>query len=268
MLRVAAVGFLNARPLTAGLDGDERLDVVHVPPSEAAAALLEGRAELALVPAVTLLDGDLVPIPGLGIAARGRVDSVFLYRSRGARADGPFRVALDPASRSSQALTRIALEDFLAVAPARIAYTEHDPMAALARPADHDAVLVIGDAAMASDPTDAWERIDLAELWLEQTGLSFVFAVWGTTPAVLEGNPWLPERLETALADAEADIAAFGRGAGPRHGVEGDVAASYLSSRIRYRLGEEDLAGLEEFLRRVRAMRAASEVDGGTACST
>lgn len=268
MLRVAAVGYLNARPLTAGLDGDERLRVEHVPPAAAAAALVEGRADLALVPAVTLLDGDFVPVPGLGIAARGRVDSVFLYRNRNASAAGPFRLALDPASRSSQALTRIALEDFLAVDAARITSVERDPGEAVSHPQEHDAVLVIGDRAMALDPGSDWERIDLAELWLERTGHPFVFAVWGTKPAVLEANSWLTERLGAALAEAEADLPAFARREAPRHGVDGDVAAEYLESRILFRLGDDERAGLEEFLRRVRLKRAATAVDGDTPCST
>ena len=189
----------------------------HVRPADAAAALVEGRADLALVPAITLLRGDYLTIPGLGIAADGPVDSVFLYRHREAAEAGAFKLSLDPASRTSQVLARIVLEDFLGVDASRLIAEEHDPASAL-ESGEYDAVLVIGDRAMELEASDVWERIDLAACWREHTGLPFVFAVWGARRDLLVEAPWIEERLHDALAEAESDLEAFARreAAGPR----------------------------------------------------
>lgn len=268
MLRVAAVGYLNARPLTCGLDDEARFEMSHGRPADAAEALVDGRADLALVPAITLLKGDFLTVPGLGIAADGPVDSVFLYRTREGEAEGTFRLSLDPASRTSQVLARIVLEDFLGVDTSRIVAREHEPATALKAKGEFDAVLVIGDQAMDLEVSDEWERVDLAACWREHTGLPFVFAVWGARPDLLDEAPWITERLDRALAEAEADLDGFARREAPRHGVDPDVSVAYLRNRIIFRLGEREHAGLDEFLRRARLRRTPTTADGDTACST
>ena len=57
-LSVGVVSYLNARPLTAGLEGESGLELIRMEPSAVAKSLLEGRVDIGLVPSVTLLDGD------------------------------------------------------------------------------------------------------------------------------------------------------------------------------------------------------------------
>ena len=76
-LRVAAVGYLNARPLWDGLDREPasaRVRLDCAPPSEVARRIAEDEADIALMPvaaAATL--GDLRFVRGSAIGARGAV---------------------------------------------------------------------------------------------------------------------------------------------------------------------------------------------------
>ena len=74
MIRIGAVGFLNARPLAYGLDRYPRLSLRLDLPSVCAGLLHAGDIDLGLVPVIEMLRGpvnyDLVP--GLAIACQGR----------------------------------------------------------------------------------------------------------------------------------------------------------------------------------------------------
>ena len=77
-IRIATVGYLNARPLTAHLNR-EKYEVVEGHPSEIAALLASREVALALVPVVAALSDPEYRIEGsLCIGAEGAVDSVFL----------------------------------------------------------------------------------------------------------------------------------------------------------------------------------------------
>ncbi|MEE9391246.1 MAG: menaquinone biosynthesis protein [Planctomycetota bacterium] len=260
-LRVAAVSYLNARPLIADLESDSRLQLDPCPPAEVARKLLDQRADLGLVPCVTLLeDESLSYLPGLCIAARGAVDSVFLYLRKGAltaaQASPDLRLdlRLDPCSRSSQMLTRIFLEDFEGVDPRRIHYRSANPTEAFSGDeARADGVLVIGDRALGLAAPPGFERIDLAEAWRRQTGFPFVFAVWGLKEDLLNRHPWLPERFRAALEQGLKQLPDIVDAFAEPLAVDRGVAIAYLQDRIQFRLGALEEQGMTEFLARARA---------------
>ncbi|MEZ6194342.1 MAG: menaquinone biosynthesis protein [Planctomycetota bacterium] len=265
-LRVAAVSYLNARPLVWDLERDPRLRVEGCPPAEAARRLLADEADLALVPVAALLrDPELTWLPGLAIAADGPVDSVFLYLDE-TRAGGtePAEVALDPKSRTSQLLAGIVLERFLGRNPAALRYRERDPDEAFAHEPRPAAILVIGDAALGRAAPEGWRRIDLAEVWREHTGLPFVFAVWGLKRGVRERNSWLEGRFRTALEAAEERLEEVVDAFAEPLRVGRDEALRYLRRRIVYRLGPREREGLELFLELARPRLD----DRGNPCST
>ena len=107
MIRIGAVGFLNARPLYEGLAADPRVALRSDVPSECARLLHAGEIDLGLVPAIELLRGPVAYdiVPGLAIGCDGPVNSVALFTR------GPVsqvrRVALDTSSRSSVGLLRM-----------------------------------------------------------------------------------------------------------------------------------------------------------------
>src|SRR6185312_12572025 len=110
-IRLSAVSFLNARPITYGLEqalGDGNLfELSFDLPSRCAERLAEGDADLGLVPvgAYAASPEELRIVPGIAIASHGSVRTVLLV------GEVPWRqmqeIVLDGASRSSAMLLKL-----------------------------------------------------------------------------------------------------------------------------------------------------------------
>jgi chorismate dehydratase len=243
MLRVAAVPYLNAKPITALLAGRRDITYSEHIPSRLAEMLAAGELDCALVssieaqrlPGSTILDAPC-------IASDGAVDSVLLF----GRVDpaAARTVALDGASRTSCVLARIAYSrflgrddvDFRAVGPAP------DP-----RATDCDATLVIGDAALRENVRRELRTLDLGATWTLNTGLPFVWAVWLAAPGIDQKKQ---RELEALLNAARLDRAACERIAADyaaRLDIADAIARRYLSETIRYELGRRERDGLARF---------------------
>jgi chorismate dehydratase len=239
--RVSAVSYLNARPLVHGLERHRDLfDVEFDLPSTCAARLHAGEVDLGLIPAIEYLHGDYRLVPGMAIGSDGPILSVAVFTSR------PIgevrRLALDASSRTSAALCRILCARHWDIAPEFV--TDAPGIEALRSGAD--AALVIGDPALAIDPTPAGlEKLDLGEAWRALTGLPFVYAAWTGRDGSLG-----PRHL-AALAEArDAGLAA--RDALAAAAADGDplraaALAAYLRDNLRYAFGDREQAGLERF---------------------
>jgi cyclic dehypoxanthinyl futalosine synthase len=236
-LRAAAVSFLNARPLTAGLAGSERIDLVLAEPSACAAMLERGEVDLALLPVAALAGKDLEVVPGLGIGADGAVQTVLL-----AGEEPPERweeVFLDTASRTSQVLARLVLAG-RGLAPR---YTPLPAAEGLARASGPRGALVIGDRAF-----DVRKKVvlDLAREWNQATGLPMVFAVWAARPGTLrpEDVSELARAAQVGLGMRTEIAQQFAR----ESGGDPERYRRYLTQRVRYGLGPHEVSGLEAFL--------------------
>jgi cyclic dehypoxanthinyl futalosine synthase len=238
-LKAAAVSFLNARPLTAGLRDSERVELVLAEPSACAGMLERGEVDLALLPVAALAGRDLEVVPGLGIGADGAVQTVIL-----AGEESPERwdeVFLDTASRTSQVLARLVLG-------ARGLSPRYAPLPAaegLARAVGSKGALVIGDRAF-----DPGKRVvvDLGREWNQATRLPMVFAVWAARPGVLrpEDVAELARAAQVGLGMRTEIAQAFAR----ETGGDPERYRRYLTQRIRYGLGPHEVSGLETFLDR------------------
>jgi predicted solute-binding protein len=174
-LRISVVQYLNTAPLirgfTHGPQGDlatKRYDLSFTVPSQCAEALRTGAADIAIIPAIEyqriVSQGiPLTILPDLAIASKERVRSLLLISKvpiRQAR-----RIALDPSSRSTQALTKILAAkrwqispEFFEPPPPAIANENGADRSAAnganvdtgiaAMLANADAALIIGDAAL------------------------------------------------------------------------------------------------------------------------
>jgi len=116
-------------------------------------------------------------------------------------------------------------------------------------PTQADALLVIGDNAMRmrhKRPEGFTHTLDLGADWLEWTGHSFVYAVWAVRRALdLATRVQLGRFLESSLAAGLANLAEVARQTTEPGWTTAEMEA-YLR-RFRYRLGPEDIAGLERF---------------------
>jgi cyclic dehypoxanthinyl futalosine synthase len=245
-LRIAAVSFLNARPITYGLErglGEDRFELRFALPSRCAELLATGEADLALLPTASYVahPGELRVVPGVAVAGRGPVRTVLLVGER------PWHeltsVALDGASRSSAALLKLLMRE-RGLSPA---YEEVEHEGVLAAATGQRGALIIGDAGFEA-PERYPHVYDLGREWTTLTGLPFVYALWAGRPEAVgpEEVALLRESLRAGLAH-RAEIA---RGWAEARGIDPAVCEAYLQHNIRYQLGAEELSGAAAFIHR------------------
>lgn len=238
-LRIGAVRYSNAAPLTRYLPAEQ---VVSGVPSEVADWLASGRIDVGLVPVIELgRCPGTVALPRWGVAADGRCETVTLFTRV------PLRevrsVALDGASRSGAALTRILLEREGCV-DVRVVKRSEGSLEDRLR--DVDAALLIGDPVLTAEVPEGVTRVDLAADWKRHVGLPFVFACWATAA----GRELSPEELGVLDAAAQGGLERLGDVAfeeALRLGVEPERMEVYLRS-LHYELQQDDLRGLRAFL--------------------
>jgi chorismate dehydratase len=242
-IRIGAVGYLNARPLTWALDAQpERWSIRYDVPSVCSSLLHAGQVDLGLVPSIDYLqDPHYRFVPGVGIGSRGPIVSVALY-SR-VPIDRISSIALDTSSRTSVTLIRVLCRHHLGIAPEFVA---HGPdLRAMVSAAD--AGLLIGDPAFEADHRAlGLEKVDLGEQWTAMTGLPFVYAVWTGRPGAITASDVeaLQQAQRVGLQSIEEIAAEYGHGEASRAAR----AAAYLRDNVKYGLGPDEAAGLQLFL--------------------
>ncbi len=238
---VAAVSFLNARPLIDGLELDPSISLVTGVPSRLLEILTTARARIALCPVIDfqMADGDLCVVPEGAIGSDGPTHTVRVF-SRLPIQDLD-RVYTDGDSHTSVALLEVVLDALHGRRPELFALGER-------RSDDSDlpeAVLLIGDKVVHGEPDRGLYpyQLDLGEAWKQLTGLPFVFATWLARAGEDLGE--LPEKLRRCrernsrripeIVSAHAD------------GWPPELATRYLGQILRYELGERELKAIELF---------------------
>jgi chorismate dehydratase len=242
-IRIGAVGYLNARPLTWALDrAPDRWQVRYDLPAVCARLLYDGEVDLGLVPSIEYLRSDAYRfVPGVGIGSRGAVASVALFTRR-PLADIR-HVALDTSSRTSVTLIRVLCQHRFGISPE---FVPHGPdLATMVR--DYDAGLLIGDPALETDPAALGvTKIDLGEEWTKMTGLPFVYAAWTGRAGAIGGEQ--VRLLQDAQAEGAGSYPAIAEEYGGADTARVQRALVYLRDNMRYGLGEQEAAGLQLFL--------------------
>ena len=275
-LRIAAISFLNTAPLMwdfqhPPLDDPLALQyqIAWMLPSECAARLAAGQADLGLVPIAALATTPgLRIVPGCTIASRGRVRSLLLVR-RASRPLAALRsVAADTASRTTLAHTRILFHKWgNPGVPFLPMSADLDAMLDRA-----DAAILIGDPALLAleERANRFERSgeelvyhDLAEEWHTLTGLPFVSAVWGA--AAISGAPGLDfetgsltqdliQSRDHGLQNMDTLVAEWTR----QLPLSDETIRTYLTENIHYVLDEECQEAMRVFFRLAAECGAAA----------
>jgi len=248
-IRIASVPYVNAQPLTWGfLRGPYRgiFRVRHTAPCRIPDLLRSGEADVGLIPSIEYLALPGVEfLPQLCVASKRRVRSVYLASV--VPVEAIRSVALDANSRTSVALLKIILWH---KGLREVRYAEQAPsLKDMLR--EHDAALLIGDAALTADTTGLFVA-DLAAEWFALTGLPFVFAMWAVRAGVA-----VPDGVRPFLESRRigmANVAAIALQAGASLKVPPESIESYLKTNIHYYLGSEERRGLELFLRQAQQL--------------
>ncbi len=233
MIRLGRISYVNMAPLFFELDAD----VEEVPgvPTELNQALLDGKVDLAPISSIEYARhaADLRILPRVCVSSEGAVDSIQLVSKAPLRSIRS--VAVTPESATSVVLVRVLLPE-----------AEHVPLGEEA-----DATLLIGDAALQSMFEDPTPHHDLGRLWLEETGLPMVYAVFACADPPPEGMAGIEAALigshEASLARPE-ELAEL---ASDRYGYPAGFLARYFE-KLRYRFGPRERAGLLTFFELAR----------------
>ncbi len=257
-MRIGRIGYINCAPVYGAIDrgvvalppGDE---LVTGTPAELNDLLVAGELDVSVISAIEYARHakDLVLLPELAISCDGPVRSVALFSRRTVGQLAGRTVLLSASSRTSVALLELLCRDVWKIKPkfaeARAEAQDLDALAAL----PHDAVLVIGDAALKLAAAGTYpHRYDLGEEWKRWTGKPFVFAVWAARrsadqAAVRRGHDALLASRAWGLAHLD-DLA---QGAARTTSVPLAMCREYLTG-LDYAFSENHRTALTDFLRR------------------
>lgn len=230
--RVGSVGYLNAVPLTRGLEEE----VLFTTPSRLAELLRRDELDAALVSVVEVLFNDRYDIlDGIAIASLGEVKSVLLAHRR--PLEEAREIFCDTASLTSVELARVLLAE-RGLKPELKRLESYD-FGALP-----DYALVIGDHALdlllGPHEHELW---DLGAAWYELTSLPFVYAVWALRRGVQ--NAALRRKLREARDFGLDTLDSIIR---TRTEYDLEFRQDYLGWHIHYHLGADEKRGLAKFI--------------------
>jgi len=241
-IRVGAVSYLNTKPLIYGFEQGmmkDKVELVIDYPAKIAAALLNDKIDLGLVPVAILPEMKMYYIVGDHcIGCDGAVASVSLF------SEVPLEqietVLLDYQSRTSVKLAEILMKEYWKIKPVLI-------------DADDDfrshisgttAAVVIGDRALEQRKSSTYQY-DLGLAWKEYTGMPFVFAAWISNQPLSESFiEDFNEANEFGLRHMEEVI---------RLNTNPPIdLGKYYSEYISYDFTAEKKKGLDEFLKKIQ----------------
>ena len=250
-LRISAISYLNTAPLMWDFEhgnspARHAFDVSYTIPSLCAASLLDGSADIGIIPAAAYTGiPDLAILARVAIASRRAVRSILLVSK--VPLEKLRTVALDTSSMTSVALLKVLFakwwgggRTFTTMAP------DIEQMLKV-----NDAGLVIGDPALQIDRSQ-YLTYDLAEEWIRLTGKPFVFAFWAIRQAALNDAPRnldlatvFQESRNNGLMPNSLDVIA--REWAPRLGLSPGDVKNYLTENIYYSLDPDCLDGMRLF---------------------
>ncbi|MGZ3849938.1 MAG: menaquinone biosynthetic enzyme MqnA/MqnD family protein [Flavisolibacter sp.] len=242
-IRVAAVSYLNTKPLLYGIKRHpilQDIDLIEDYPSKIAQMLIDDEVDVGLIPVAATLKMNHWEIVGnYCIGSEGPVASVCIF------SEVPIqeirRVYLDYQSRTSVNLARLLLRDYWKKEVELIDATGEDYRDDIK---GTTAGVVIGDRALQQRLRSPF-IYDLGEAWKLHTGLPFVFAAW-------IANKSLPQAFVDSFDEANA--------LGLQH-LDQVIAENpfplfdlknYYTQNIKYHLDVPKRKGLEMFLTQLR----------------
>ena len=240
-LLIGQISYLNSQPYYPLL-GEHRL--IPTPPSDLGKMASKGEIDAGILATADFLlnENRYEPAAELGIANREEVRSIlFLSKKPMSDLDGA-RIGITEDTSTSVRLLRILLEVRDGNKPTEYVRGLRD---------DADAFLLIGNDALRQNlvPSPQFpHRYDLATEWWNWTGLPFVFALWAVRRSLPDNvktnfRDLLERSFLVGMSQIDEIAAEFAGELGRR-----EVLASYLRN-FHYRLGPEEMKGMEEFRR-------------------
>jgi len=256
-MRLGRIPYVNCLPVYGAIDrGVESVEaeLITGTAAELNDLLAAGGLQVSVVSAVEYARNAAAYhlLPDLAISCDGPVHSVLLFSRRPVEELHQAPVLLTASSRTSVLLLELLCRHRWSVSP-RFATVRAEAMDLAALEGfPHDAVLVIGDAALHLAATGRYPHVvDLGAAWKEWTGLPFVFAVWAARrDADQRAAAQVHQTLLRARAWGLAHLDELAAGAAIQTGIPAGTCRAYLGD-LDYALSYRHLAGLTDFFRRL-----------------
>lgn len=241
--RISAVKYANTYPFIYGLkesgfDKKAIIDTDH--PADCAAKLIDGRADIGLIPVGALpLVKDSHIISDYCIGANGNVRTVMLL-SNGAF-DEIKTIYLDYRSRTSVNLIKVLAKHFW-----KKEFKWVSTSAKFDFTGTHagEAVVLIGDQCFEYEKSFS-NAIDLAGEWKNFTGMPFVFACWVSNKVL---PSYFIDDFNMALMKGVKNIDAVVRMFGSSGSIRGEELKMYLTKNIDFSFDNEKRKAMDLFL--------------------
>jgi len=234
--RIGSVHFLNAVPLTRGIESE----ILFATPARLAELLRRDELAAALVSITEVLLNDRYDIlDGIAIASLGEVYSVLLAHKKPlAEAKEIF---CDTASLTSVNLLKVLLAE-------KNLFPKFVPLENYEAAAEKDFVLLIGDRAIDFQRAPhAHEIFDLGFAWHELTKLPFVYAVWALRRGI--ENQSLRQELRDAKRFGMQTLDGIIE---TREEYDEDFRRDYFQCHIHFHLAEDEKRGIAKFCELLR----------------
>lgn len=273
-LTIGRIPYINCYPVYGAIDrGLVRIDaeLVDGVPTALNALMAQGKLDVSVVSAVEYARDSrrYLLLPDLAISCDGPVRSVMLFSKRPATELSQRRVLVSRSSMTSVALLELLFDNVWHAHPLFVPTDAEISDVARFGTEEHEARLVIGDAALLLESSSAARdhrggnsshhgaipdypcAYDLGDEWKRWTGLPFVFAVWVAqrnvaVDAALAAHAGLIASRDWGIAN----VRTLARQAAQATGVSVDACEEYLEG-LDYGLSYPHLAGLTEFYRRL-----------------
>ncbi len=234
--RIGSVKYLNAVPLTRGIEGE----IVFATPAQLAEMLRRDELDAALVSITEVLLNDRYDIlDGIAIASLGEVYSVLLAHRK--PLEEAAEIFCDTASLTSVNLLKVLLAE-------KNLFPRFVPLENYAAAAEKDFVLLIGDRAIDFQRAPHIHQIfDLGFAWHELTNLPFVYAVWALRRGI--ENKELRQELRDAKRFGMETLDGIIE---TREEYDEDFRRDYFEWNIHFHLAEDEKRGIAKFCELLR----------------
>ena len=239
--KITAVSYLNTIPFVYGLKHADNLraELTLAPPADCARNYIEGKADIALLPAAVVpMLKDATVITDYCIGAVGAVRTVTVMSNHPITAVK--RIWLDAHSRTSVQLCGYLAKHKWHIQPDWLHMGDYSRVE---KPEEGDAFLLIGDKVFGYEGRFAYVY-DLAIEWREATKLPFAFAVWVARKGVPNDVTDELQRALTFGVEHTWEAIAESPDMGKDNGI---TAYEYLTRNIDFILDEEKHRALKKF---------------------
>lgn len=243
-MRVAAVSYLNTKPLLFGIRNSNvmnEIELIEDYPAKIAQLLIDDKVDVGLIPVAATTRMESWNIVGdYCIGCDGPVASVCLFSEM--PIESVDKVLLDYQSRTSVNLAKILLREYWKKDVELIDATGEDYRNEIK---GTTAGVVIGDRALEQRLRSKY-IYDLGEAWKAHTGLPFVFAAWISRRK-------LPKDFEERFNEANAVGLCHIDDVVKQNPFTVFDLKTYFSRCIQYQLTPEKRKGLKLFLEKLKS---------------